>query len=335
MDFETLQDNLRKGNYKPIYFLHGTESYFIDQITDFIEKNVLSESEKAFNQSIFYGKETDHMTLVDAARRYPMMAERQVVILKEAQDMKTLKDLQSYVEKPAETSMLVICHKHKKFNLNTKLGKAIKQQAVVFESKPLYDNQMPDWITRYLKSKQLKINTVSARLVAEYLGNNLSKVVNELEKLVINLQKGAEVNEKIIEQHIGISKDYNIFELQKALGQREVTKANRIIQYFAANPRKNPIQVVIGSLTTYFSKIYVLHFVQRKSEKEILEAMKLRSAFFLREYRAAARNYSIEQTEQVIHLLKEYDMKSKGVGFNTVGKNGGELLREMIWRILH
>ena len=203
------------------------------------------------------------------------------------------------------------------------------------KAKPLYDNQMPDWIANHLKARKLKIEPVAANLVAEYLGQDLSKVANEMEKLVINLPPGATVDEKVIEEHIGISKDYNIFELQKAIGKREILKANKIVQYFAANPRKNPIQVVIGSLTTYFAKIYTLHFVGKKAEKDILEALRLRSAFFLREYRQAARNFSVEQTEKTLCLLKEYDLKSKGVGYNSVGKEDGALLREMVWKILH
>ena len=194
---------------------------------------------------------------------------------------------------------------------------------------------MPDWIANYLKSKKLKIDPLAANLVAEYLGKDLSKVTNELEKLVINLSPGDAVDEKVIEEHIGISKDYNIFELQKAIGKREILKANKIIRYFAANPRKNPIQVVIGALSTYFAKIYTLHFVGKKGEKAILEALKLRSAFFLREYRQAVRNYSVEQTERALCLLKEYDLKSKGVEYNAVGKEDGALLRELIWKILH
>ncbi len=335
MEFEKIIQEIKNGKFRPIYFLHGPESYFIDQITDLIEEHALTESEKAFNQTIFYGKEADHLAVVDTARRYPMMAERQLVIVKEAQDMKGLKDLKSYVERPAETTILVLCHKHKKFNFNSSFGKLLKSKTLVFEAKSLYDNQMPDWIINYLKSKHLKINPVAANLIAEYLGKNLAKVANEMEKLVINLEKGAEVNEQVIEENIGISKDYNLFELQKALGKREVVKVNKIVQYFAANPRKNPIQVVIGSLTTYFSKIYILHFVAKKGEKEILEALKLRSAFFLREYKAAAKNFSLPQTEKVIHLLKEYDLKSKGVGYNSVGKKDGALLRELVWRILH
>ena len=335
MTYEQILSQLKKKQYQPVYFLHGTEPYYIDAIADYIEDHALSESEQAFNQTILYGKEVDHKTVVDAARRYPMMAPHQVVILKEAQEMRSLKDLQSYVEHPSETTILVICHKHKKFRLNTKLGKALKSKAVVFESKAPYDNQMPDWIASYLSRNKLKITPQAAALIAEYLGTQLSKVANELDKLAINLPSGTEITPKHIEENIGISKDYNVFELQKALGQRDVLKANRIVQYFASNPRKNPLPVVIGSLYNYFSKIYLLHFLGQKSEREILDGMKLRSAFFLKEYRHAAKNFNRARTEHVIGLLKEFDLKSKGVEFNNVGKPEGDLLKELVWRILH
>ncbi|MCB0639196.1 MAG: DNA polymerase III subunit delta [Lewinella sp.] len=335
MTHQSIIAEIKKGQFQPVYFLHGTEDYFIDAITKAVETHALAEHEKAFNETILYGKETDHLQVVDSARRFPMMAERQVVILREAQEMRSLKDLQSYVEHPAPTTVLVIAHKHKKLNLNSGFGKALKKHALVFEAKPLYDNQVPDWIVGYLKGKKLKVGPAAAELLGEYLGTDLSKVVNELDKLAINLPAGAEVTQQHIEAHIGISKDYNVFELQRALGMRDVRKVNRIVQYFVANPKNNPIQVIIGSLYGYFSKIYRFHAVAQATEGDILKALGLRSAFFLREYRVAARNYPRLRTEAVISILREYDLKSKGVGFNTTGKPDGELLREMVWKLLH
>jgi DNA polymerase-3 subunit delta len=221
-----------------LYFLHGEEAYFIDVISDCIENEVLNESERAFNQTIVYGKDVDHLTIVDVARRYPMMSQHQVVILKEAQDMKTLKDLQTYVERPLDSTILVICHKNGKYNFNSKFGKAVQANGVVFESKRLYENQVPNWIQDYLKDKKLQIKSDAAALIAEYLGTELSRVANELDKMAINLPPGTEINTKHIEEQIGISKDYNVFELQKALGQRDVLKANRIANYFASNPTR-------------------------------------------------------------------------------------------------
>lgn len=335
LEFDHVLKELKSKQYHPIYFLHGQESYFIDEIAHYIEKNVLTESERAFNQTILYGKDVDHLAILDTARRYPMMSSRQVVLLKEAQDMKTLSELLSYIEKPMESTILVICHKHKRYNFNSKFGKALKKNALVFESKPLYDNQVPGWISIYLKGKKLKITPKAAELIAEYLGTDLSKVANELDKLAINLPPGTEVNDQHIEAHIGISKDYNIFELQRALGQRDVLKANRIINYFAANPRKNPMPVLIGALYSYFSKVYMYHEAKKLPEKELLSTLQLRSNFFLKEYRATARNFPPAQAEKAITLLKEYDLKSKGVGYNSTGKPEGELMKELVWRLLH
>jgi DNA polymerase-3 subunit delta len=327
--------SLKKGEYQSVYFLHGTEPYFIDVIADYIEDHVLEESEKAFNQTIFYGKDVNHLAIVDTARRFPMMAPRQVVILKEAQDMKTLKELKTYLEKPADTTILVICHKYKRFNLNSAFGKLLKKQALVFESKKLYDNQVPDWIEQYLRSKKLKISHEASVLIGEYLGTDLSKVANELDKLAINLEAGTEITRQHIEENIGISKDYNVFELQKALGQKDVLKANRIVNYFASNPKKNPLPMVTGSLYNYFSKIYMLKALRNAPDQEIMKALNLRSAFFLKEYRLAVRHYPLPEVEKVLDLLKEFDLKSKGVGYISTGKPDGELLKELVWKILH
>lgn len=335
MSYQSIIQDVKAGKFAAVYFLHGPEPYFIDVISDAIEAHALAEHERAFNQTILYGKDADHLAVVDSARRFPMMAERQLVIVKEAQDMKDLKDLQSYVEKPAPTTVLVICHKHKNYNLNSGFGKAVKAGAVLFESKALYDNEIPDWITGYLRDKKLKIEPHAAALIGEYLGTDLSKIANELDKLALNLAAGATVSDQDVERNIGISRDYNVFEFQKALGQRDALKVARIVNYFAANPKNNPMPVVIASLYGYFSKVYMLSELSQAHEKEVLEALNLRSAYFLKDYRATLRHYPRAKAEQVIALLREYDLKSKGVDFNSVGKPDGELLREMSWRILH
>lgn len=335
MTHDQILQSLKKGNYQPLYFLHGPESYFIDSIADYVEENALPEEARAFNLMVLYGKDTDAQMVIDNARRFPVMAERQVVLLREAQDMRTLKNLEGYVKSPVPTTVLVICHKHKKFNMNNAFGKALKAKAVILESKNLYDNQVPDWIVSYLRRKKLKITPGGAELIAEYLGTDLSKVANELDKLALNLEAGAEVTAQHIEANIGISKDYNVFELQRALGERNVAKANRIAFYFAANARKHPMPMVVGTLYNYFSKVYMLHFLRKSPEAELLKTLKLRSGYFLREYRAAARNFPRPKVEQVLGLLREYDLKSKGVDFNNVGKPDGALLKEMVWRILH
>lgn len=333
MTFPQIIKELKAKRYAPIYLLHGNESYYIDKISKYIEDNVLTEGEKSFNQMVLYGKDTDHKTLIDACSRYPMMASHQVVILKEAQEMKTLKDILPYIEKPVHTTILVICFKHKKFDGRTKFGKLLKQKALIFESKKLYDNQIPDWIQSYLKDKKLSIAPSAAALVAEYLGEDLSKVSNELDKLAINLAPGTEVNEKHIQEQIGISKEYNVFELQKALGSKNVVKSNRIINYFISNPKKNPLVVVVGTLFNFFSKVYLTHFLKNSSEREMMEKLGVRHAFFLKDYKLAARNYPYQQSQAVISILKEYDLKSKGV--ERVNATDGDLMKEMIFKILH
>jgi DNA polymerase-3 subunit delta len=335
LDFQTIKQELSHKQYKPVYFLHGTESYFIDTIANEIEANALSEAEKSFNQTIFYGKEIDAKTLIDTCYRYPMMSPRQVVIVKEVQEMKTLNDLAAYVEKPVHTTILVLCYKHKKFSLTSALGKALKKTALVFESKSLYENQIPDWIQQYLKPKKLNLQTDAANLIAEYLGTELSKITNEMEKLVINLPAGTTVTPQHVEEYIGISKDYNIFELQKALGTRDIFKSSRIILYFNANPRKNPLVMVISSLYNYFSKLLMLYAVSKLSDEEVVKTLDLRSSFFLKEYRNAAKHYSAAKVVVIIGILKEYDLKSKGIDFNSTNTDEGELLREMVWKILH
>jgi len=333
MTYPQIIKELKAKQYAPIYLLHGNESYYIDKISKYIEENVLTEGEKSFNQMIMYGKDTDHKTLIDTCSRYPMMASHQVVILKEAQEMKTLKELLPYINKPVHTTILVICFKHKKFDGRTKFGKLVKQKALTFESKKLYDNQIPDWIQSYLKDKKLTISPSASALVAEYLGENLSKVSNELDKLAINLTPGTEVNEKHIQEQIGISKEYNVFELQKALGTKSVVKSNRIINYFISNPKKNPLVVVVGTLFNFFSKVYLTHFLKNNSEREMMEKLGVRHAFFLKDYKLAARNYPFQQSQNVISILKEYDLKSKGV--DRVNATEGDLMKEMVFKILH
>ncbi|MCB0704613.1 MAG: DNA polymerase III subunit delta [Saprospiraceae bacterium] len=336
-DYQQILKAIKTGEFHPVYFLHGQEAYFIDQISDLLESKVLTEAEKSFNQTILYGKETTANTVIDSARRYPMMAQRQLVMVKEAQEMKELTDLEKYITNPLESTVLVICHKYKKHSLTGKFGKAVKASALVFESKPVYDNQMPDWIMSYLNGKKRKIDPGAARLVGEYLGTNLANVTNELEKLILNIPVGHQITDKEIEEHIGISREYNVFELQKALGFRDSGKAFRICKYFAANARKHPLVMIVGALYNYFSKIYMLKglMAERKSEQEILKALGLRSSFFLREYNQAVKQYSRQQLEGVIHQLASYDLRSKGVDFNATTSDDEALYVELVWKILH
>lgn len=336
MTFEEIIRDIKARNFQPLYFLHGEEPYFIDQIEAAVEANALSDAEKGFNQSVLYGRDVDHLTLLDYLRRYPMMSERQVVILREAQEMKGLTELASYVEHPMPTTVFVVCHKHKKVDLRTKLGKALQgKSTVLFESKKLYDNQVPDWIASWCKSRKLAVEPAAAALLAEYLGADLAKISNELDKLALNLPAGTTVTPTHVQEYVGISKDYNVFELQKALATRDMAKVARIREHFAANIRKNPLIVTISSLFAYFSKVYMLHSLKGSSDAEILKALELRSDWFLKEYRIAANNYTPAQTVQVISLLREYDLRSKGVDTDTTNTGDEALMKELFWKILH
>lgn len=330
---EILRD-IQSGKFAPIYFLHGEEPFFIDQIADAVEANALPEAARGFNQSILYGKDVDQLALLDYLRRYPMMSERQVVILREAQEMKGLAELASYVENPMPSTVFVACHKHKKVDTRTKFGKALGGKNIVFfESKKLYDNQIPEWISSACKARKQKIEPAAAALMAEYLGTDLAKISNELDKLALNLPAGTVITAAQVQENIGISKEYNVFELQKALATRDRARVARIQQHFAANIRKNPLIVTISSLYAYFSKVFMLHALRGQPDVEVLKALDLRSDWFLKEYKTAAANYSAAQCAQVIGHLKDYDLRSKGV--HNDGTEEEELMKELFWKILN
>lgn len=335
MTYSQILGELAKKQFRPVYFLHGSEPYFIDKISDYIENNALSEAERSFNQTILYGKDTDHLTVVDNARRYPMMSQWQVVIVKEAQEMKDLKDLEKYVDKPLASTILVLCHKHKAFNVTTKFGKLLAEKGVVFDSKKLYDNQVPEWVQGYVADLKLRIAPDAANLLAEYLGTDLSVVANELDKIALHLAPGATITAKTIEEQVGISREYNIFELQKALSNKDLLRINRIVQNFVANPKRNPVIMVNVSLASFFTKVYMLHFLKNAADDAAVKALNLRSAWALKEYRQAVKFYPLKKTEEIIGILQRYDLMAKGVEYNTVGKEDGELLREMVWQIVH
>ncbi len=343
MEYKDIIKSIQKRDLKPIYFLHGDEPYFIDTITEVIEDGILSEAEKSFNLTILYGKDIkDIMAIVDNAMRYPMMAERQVVIIKEMQDIdflkrgkenEALKRLQNYVEHPLSSTVLLMAHKHKKLDMRTGLGKALVKHAVVFESKALYDNQVPDFIRNWLKENKLTIEQAALDLMVEYLGTDLGKVINELEKLKLNLTEGASINAELVEKYIGISREYNVFELQKALASKDILKANRIVKYFSENPKDAPFVMVISSLYGYFSKVFMFHFVKNQSPAEQVKALALRSEWFLKEYNMAVKNFPRPKVENIIGLLREFDLKAKGV--NSDGVPEGQLLKELVYKILH
>jgi len=334
MTFEQIIQQLKAKTYSPVYFLMGEEPYYIDEITNYIADNILTEDEKAFNQTILYGKDTTITNIILAARRYPMMAQHQVIIVKEAQSMKDIEELTLYVEKPLDTTILVVNYKYKSLDKRKKLAKLVtKNGGVLFESKKLYDNQVGSWLNSHLKSKGLSIDPTASRILIEYLGNDLSKIAHEIEKLRIALGSSAKsITPSDIERNIGISKDFNNFELNKAILQKNVVKANQIIQSFAKNPRNNPIQITTAILFGYFQKLMAYHYLQDKSKNSVASALKI-SPYFVTDYTTGARNYSARKVVQIISLLREYDMKSKGYNSNVT--DDGELLKELVFKIIH
>ncbi len=332
MESDEIIQAIKKGQVSPIYLLHGEEPYFIDQISGYIQDHLLSETEQVFNQRIFYGKETDFKTLVDEASQYPMMSDRRVVVLREAQDMRSFIDLESYFEHPVPSTVLVLCYKYKKLDQRTRAAKAIKQNGVVFESKKLYDNQLPAWIIKAAQQHDLKLLTETAHLMAEYLGSDLGSIIQNLEKIKLATIPGQAVTAQELEPIIGIHKEYNVFELQKALGIRDYKKIFQIVNYFESNPKSNPMVLIMASLYSFFVKLYVAKTGDHKNDKDLLNALQLKSSFFLKEYKDALSQYTISQLENILILLREYDLKSKGV--NDKGTPEGQLMKEMVSRMI-
>lgn len=331
--YEEILSDLKKKIYKPVYFLAGEEPYYIDLITDHIEEKVLSDSEKAFNQVIYYGESTSVPSIIEVSRRFPMMSEHQVVIIKEAQNLKKIEDLAIYVEKPLSSTILVINYKYKTLDKRTRLYKLLQGNAVYFESAKLRDYQVPAWIERYLMTKGIKTDPSASALLTEFLGTDLHKITNELDKLLITLPPGKPViTSDLIEKNIGISKEYNNFELQKAIGEKNILKANMIVNYFNDNPKNNPITLSIASLFSFFSKLLTYHYLADKSKAGVASALKV-NPYFVKDYEIAAMKYNATRTVHVISLLRTYDMKSKG--FGDLSSEPGELLKELVFKILH
>ncbi len=324
--------DIQKGNIKPIYFLMGEEAYYIDKISDYIEEKVLAEEEKGFNQMVLYGRDVTIDDIVANSKRYPMMAERQVVIVKEAQDLsRTIEKLADYLENPQPSTVLVICYKYKTIDKRKKLYKIANKNGVVYESKKLYENQVADWIRRVLAGKKYNITPKAAQMLVEFLGTNLSKINNELEKLQLILPKGSEITPILIEENIGISKDYNNFELRKAIGDKDFTKEFQIITYFSENPKDNPTVVTVSLLFNFFSQLLQYHGLQDQTPRHVASVLRI-NPYFVKEYQTAAHNYPMKKVSGIIATLREMDLKSKGVGASNLPS--GDLLKELLVRIM-
>ena len=336
MTFEEITQEIKAKRYKPIYFLNGEEPFFIDRITEAIESEVLPEEEKAFNLTVLYGNEVSMTTVTDTARRFPMMAERQVVIVREAQNIKDFDNLIPYISHIQPSTLLLIAYKNKKAdkrkNVFKKLGGS--PDCVWFDSNKLYDNKIPEWIMGYCKAHKYAVTSKAAAILAESLGTDLSRVANEIDKLTLLLPPGGEIGEKLVEEHTGISKDFNTFELQAALIRKDYLKANRIVNYFEANPKNNPLVLTISTLFKYFLNLMTYHYQKgaTPNQQEMARLLGIHS-FFLKDYTDGARVYGAGKCASVISLLREYDLKSKGV--NNAGTPDGELLKELVFKIMH
>ena len=338
LEFNTLDEvkqlvtDIKNGNLKPIYFLMGEEPYYVDKISDFIEENVLAEEERGFNQMVLYGRDVTIEDVVSNAKRYPMMAEYQVIIVKEAQDLsRTIEKLADYAKQPQPTTILVVNYKYKTIDKRKALYKTLQKTGVVYESKKLYENQVADWIKRILLGKNYTIAPKAAQMLVEFLGTDLSKISNELDKLQIILPKDTQISPEHIEENIGISKDFNNFELRQAIGEKNTLKAYRIINYFAENPKDNPMVVTVSLVFGFFSQLLQFHGLSDKSPRNVASVLKI-NPYFVNEYVLAARNYPMKKVSEIIATLRDFDVKSKGVGSNAVPQ--GDLLKELMVKIL-
>jgi len=329
---EDIINELKNKIYRPVYLLMGEEPYFIDKIVDYIEDNVLTEDEKSFNQTVVYGKDADVRSIDAMSKRFPMMSNYQVVIVKEAQDLKGIGELAFYAEKPLKSTILVLSYKYKDLEKSNKFYKAVDKNGVVFQSKKLYDNKIPAWITSQLKNKSLNIKPEAAAMMSEFIGADLCKIENELNKLEILLPKGSTITPEHVEKNIGINKDYNVFEFNNAIGAKNILKANKIATYFGENPKENPPIVVIDRLYTFFTQILRVHVLGDKADNRAIASELGINEYFVKDFLIAKRNYSLPKVTAVISLLREYDLKGKGVGGEISEK---DLLRELAFKIMH
>lgn len=337
---------LKQKIFRPIYFLEGEESYYIDKISDFIEKNVLDESEKEFNQTILYGKDVDVVTLVGECKRYPMMADKQVVIVREAQDINFEKTVEiktasgkkddvnlfeEYTKNPTTTTILVVCYKYGSLDKRKSLAKTLANNTVYFNSEKIKDYKIQEWVESYLKERKQNFEQKVPYFISEHLGNDLTKIENEVDKLLLNIKEKAIITVADVMQNIGVSKDYNVFELQNALMIKDVLKVNKIINYFAANQKEHPVVIIFGSLYSFFSKLIIIHTLSDRSQFNVASKIGV-PPFVAKDYEAASRQYSPNKLVKIIGYLREYDLKSKGIGGNLLP---GELMKEMFFKILH
>ncbi|UII31535.1 DNA polymerase III subunit delta [Fulvivirga ulvae] len=335
---ESVLKDLKSKKYAPVYFLQGDETYYIDMISGYIENHILTESEKGFNQTILYGRDVNMNTILTNARRFPMMSERQVVIVREAQTVGDInkesgqKLLTDYIQNPVPSTILVFCHKNKTLDKRKALGKLIEKHAIALTTKKLYDNQVPVWVENYIKDKGFGITPKAVQMLADSIGNDLERLANEVDKMLINFKEKVQIDEAIVQRYVGISKDYNVFELQKALMTKDVVKANKIVNYFEANAKKNPIIPIVAILFAFYSKLLMAFHAKDKSERNLASVLKV-SPYFVKDYIYAMKNYSPMQVVNNIHFIRQADLKSKGV--DNISATDGQILKELVFKLLH
>jgi DNA polymerase III subunit delta len=321
----------KKHHYRPIYWLEGEEEYFIDKVMDYAETQILNESETGFNLTVFYGKDAEWANIINACRRYPMFSDKQVVLLKEAQQMRDLDKLESYIENSLASTIFVVSYKEKKVDGRTRLAKLLKEKAVVLSTKKLYDNQLPEWTEELIESKGHTISRKALVLLVDHIGNDLSRIENETDKILINLNSRKNITEDDVEKYVGVSKDYNVFELQAALASKNLPRAIQIIQYFEANPKAAPIQLILPSLYSFFSKVFMIHGLNTRDEKSVAASLSV-NPFFIKDYLKAANIYTYPDVEKLLLLLSDYNLKS--IGINNSGTSDASLLKEMVFKMI-
>lgn len=332
--YEDILKNAKNRTFAPIYFLMGEEDYYIDKISDYILDSALTESEREFNLTVLYGLDTDIETVINTAKRYPMMSEYQVVIVKEAQKLLRLEELTYYLQQPLKSTILIFCYKHGVLDRRKKIVAEINKVGVLFESKPLKESQVPGFITSYLRRKKIEIEPKASEMMTEFVGTDLSRIVGELEKLIITLPTGQRrITPEQIEENIGISKDYNNFELKNALIEKDILKANKIVKYFSDNPKSNPLQVTLALLFGYFSNLMVAYYAPEKSDQGIAAYLGLKSPWQAKDYIKGMQRYSGVKVMHIVTAIRNCDAQSKGIGNSSV--SNGELLRELVFMILH
>ena len=322
----------KKKIFKPIYWLEGEESYYIDEVMEYAEHHILSEQEAGFNLSIFYGKDANWADVINACRKYPMFSDKQVVLLKEAQQMRDIEKLDAYVESPLTSTIFVVSYKDKKVDGRSKLAKVLKQKGEMLTTKKLYENQLPEWANNMVHSKGFTITQKAVLLLVDHIGNDLQRISNEIDKLLVNLSGSKNITEDDIEKYVGISKEYNVFELTDALGRKDLVKAIRIIRYFGENPKAGPIQMVLPALHNFFSKTYCVFGVQGGDEKSSASALGV-PPFFVKDYIIAAKRYGFAGVEQALMLLHHYNLKSIGIG--DIGSSDASLMSEMVVKMMN